>query len=113
MKKLVAAVLPLAVILCACNGSPSGNAAELTGRCWSAKLDGGGEARLFFDGDRASLSMKNGDESVVIGGEYLADGSELVIFDTSVGQNYRFEYVPRGEALDLSYNSQTIEMTAD
>lgn len=112
MKKLVAALLPLAVILCGCARSSSGNAAELTGRCWSAELEGGGEARLSFDGGLAVLSMKNGDESVVIGGEYLADGSELVIFDASAGQNYRFEYVPRGETLDLSYNGHTVEMNA-
>ncbi len=100
-------------IFCGCSKSASGSVAELTGRSWIAKLDGGGEARLSFNGERAKLTMSNGGEQEIIEGEFIADESEFVIFDKPICRNYSFTYVPYGDRLELSFEGNMIEMAAE
>ena len=111
-KFVVLFILPL-ILFCGCTGRASGNAGELTRCDWSATLGGGGELRLSFDDGSARLEIKNGGESAVIEGRMIAGEDSFVIFDSDLGQNYAFEYVPRGEKLDLTYGGDTVEMTAE
>ncbi len=110
MKKTVAVILLLLVVFCGCARTSPGNTSELTQYVWTASLKGGGEVRLELDGETARLEMSCGGEKEVIEGRYLADETSFVIFDSDAEQNYRFEYVPRGKKLDLTYKSHTIEM---
>ena len=112
MKKLVAVILLLPVVFCGCARTSAGNTAELTQYVWTAALKGGGEARLELDSKTAHLEMSCGGEKEVIEGSYLADETSFVIFDAGAGQNYRFEYAPRGKKLNLTFDGNTIEMKA-
>ena len=103
----------LSVICCGCSQRSFGNPAELTQYTWHAKRDGGGEITLKFNGETAALTLKNGGESATISGKLLADDTSFVIFDTALGQNYAFSYMPRGELLDLTFEGNTIEMKAE
>lgn len=114
MKKVVAVFCICVIfICCGCSKSASGSVAELTGRSWHTKLDGGGEASLSFSGEHAKLVMSNGGVQEIIEGEYIADESAFVIFDKPVCRNYSFTYVPHGETLELTFDRGTIEMTAE
>ena len=114
MKKgVVGCLFCVLMIFCGCSKSASGESFELTSRRWSAKLEGGGEASLSFDGDNAEFALKNGVEQDVIKGKYVADESALVIFDGAMCQNYHFDYVPHGDMLEISCNGGTIKMFAE
>ena len=111
MKKLVAGcALGLILILCGCSKSSLGESAELAAHEWHAETEGGGKVSLSFNGDRARFTLENGGDTEVIEGEYAADESCFIIFDSSVCQNYRFEYTPHGETLEISYEGNTIKM---
>ena len=112
MKKAVVCCL-FCVMMTLCGCSASGESGELISRNWSAKLEGGGEASLRFDGEYAEFALKNGGEQDVIKGKYVADDSALVIFDGAMCQNYHFDYVPHGDMLEISYNGGTIKMFAE
>ncbi len=111
-KKFVAALILLPLIFCGCETKQTGNVYELTRYSWQAKFENGGKVTLSFRGERASLTLKNGDEQDKIEGKVIADDSSFVIFDRDDAQNYGFEYVPRGEKLDLTFEGSTIEMSA-
>lgn len=83
---------------------------ELTSSKWKAKLEGGAEINLKFDGNIAELKISNSGKSTEIKGDYIADQSSFVIFMPEVSQNYSFDYTPKGNKLDLSYNNNTITL---
>ena len=113
MKAVVCCLFCVMMLFCGCSKSAPGEKTELTGKSWSAKLEGGGEATLSFDGDNAEFALKNSGEQDVIKGKFVADESALVIFDGAMCQNYRFDYTPRGDMLEISYNGGTIRMFAE
>ena len=49
-------------------------------------------------------------ESETIKGRYLADQSQLIIFDANLGQNYGFDYTPQGDTLLLGMNGSTVTL---
>lgn len=111
MKKLVVLLsVFLCFLFCACTTDTSGYKNELTSRTWSAKLDGGAEAKLSFNGDTATLHIKSFDKTTELVGKYVADDKSFVIFVPEILQNYTFEYTPKGKNLDLKYNGCTITL---
>lgn len=113
MKKTVAAMLGMTVLFSGCAATPGGSVAELTQCNWSAELGGGGQVRLSFADDTAALVLENGGEQQEIAGHFVADESDLVIFDRDCARYYTFTYVPKGHALDLSYQGHTVTLQAE
>lgn len=66
--------------------------------------------KLDFEEDTATLKINNSGKSTEIKGSYIADESTFVIFMPEVSQNYTFDYTPKGDKLDLSYNNNTITL---
>ena len=101
-------------MLCGCTQNAPGAQNELISSSWSAKLDGGGELSLKFTGEpgdlSAELNIKNAGKNVTISGDCLVDSGSIVIFDSSVSQNYAFDYTPKGDTLEISYNKSVITM---
>jgi hypothetical protein len=87
---------------------------ELISSNWTASLDGGGELSLKFYGEPGDLSaefnLKNAGKDVTISGDCLVDSTSIVIFDSSVSQNYAFDYTPKGDTLEISYNHNVLTM---
>ena len=110
MKKFVGTVIFSCILLLTGCQSRSGYIDELTSFAWKADLKGGGRVSLTFSGDTAALHLENGGESDTIEGKYLADQTQLVIFDPSLGQNYGFDYVPQGDTLLLSMNGSAVTL---
>ena len=110
MKKFVGTVIFSCILLLTGCQSRSGYIDELTGYAWQAEFKGGGQVSLTFSGDTASLHLENGGESETIEGKFLADQSQLIIFDPSLGQNYGFDYMPQGDTLLLGMNGSTVTL---
>lgn len=100
----------IALFFCGCSADTSGYKYELTSNEWNAQLEGGGSAELEFDNGTASLTLSNGELSRTIKGRYIADNSSFVIFVPELKFNYSFEYTPKGNTLDLVYNSNTLTL---
>ena len=115
MKKLVIILVLSAVMLfCGCTNNAPGEQNELTSSRWSAKLEGGGEITLEFNGEpddlSAAMEITNAGKTVNISGDCLTDNSSFVIFDESISQNFAFDYTPKGNTLDISYNGSTLTL---
>ncbi|MGN1433431.1 MAG: hypothetical protein ACI4XI_06995 [Ruminococcus sp.] len=111
MKKIVTVLLiSVCFVFSACTTDTSGYANELKSSKWEAKLEGGAEVNLEFFEDSAVLKISNSGKSTEIKGNYLADENSFVIFVPDVAQNYAFDYSPKGDKLDLSYNDNTITL---
>ena len=110
MKKILFIFMFCAVFLCGCTQSTSGSVEELCNYSWSKTLDGGAEVRLSFDGDSAALTVDSAGESIEISGKCVIDDSNIVIFVPSLSLNYGFEYLPKGDELDLTYGGGTITL---
>ncbi len=110
MIKFVGSVIFSCILLLTGCQSRSGYIDELTSCTWLGELKGGGQVSLSFSGDTAALRLENGGEAETIEGRYLADQSQLIIFDPSLGQNYGFDYVPQGEKLQLSMNGNAVTL---
>ena len=110
MKKFVGTVIFSCILLLTGCQSRSGYIDELTGYAWQAEFKGGGQVSLSFSGDTAALHLENGGANETIEGRYLADQSQLIIFDPSIGQNYGIDYVPQGEKLQLSMNGNAVTL---
>lgn len=107
---LLSFLLAAVLLLSGCETAPDGCAHELTDHSWQTSLESGATVSLDFSGEYACLKIQSGDEAVKISGKYLAGESELVIFMPEIYQNYGFEYTPRGNFLDLSYEGKTITL---
>lgn len=111
LKKIVALLLiSLCFVLCACTTNTSGYINELTSSKWQKTFEGGAEINLDFDENTAVLKINNSGISTEIKGDYIADQSSFVIFVPEVSQNYSFDYTPKGNKLDISYNNNTITL---
>ena len=111
MKKTVGAVIFMIIfVFSGCSGGERGYVSELTQSTWQAQLEGGGNLYLSFDGDHATLDIQSGKEQTQIKGRVIADEKSFVIFDRELAQNYGFEYVPRGEQLELCFEGNTVVM---
>lgn len=115
MKKLVIFLVLSAVMLfCGCTQNAPSPQNELISSRWAATLDGGAEVKLQFRGEpgdlSADLEITNAGKSVNISGDCLTDGSSFVIFDESISQNFAFDYTPKGNTLDISYNGSTLTL---
>lgn len=111
LKKIVTLLLiPLCFVFSACTTDTSGYMNELISSKWQKTLEGGAEINLEFDENTAVLKINNSGKSIEIKGEYIADQSSFVIFVPEVSQNYSFDYTPKGNKLDLSYNNNTITL---
>lgn len=115
MKKTVVALTAflLSAALCGCAQTPNGSVAELTRCAWKGEPEGGGRVCLRFSGDKAALTLENGGEQQEIAGIYVADETDLVIFDRTCARCYAFSYVPKGSALDLTYQGSTLTLQAE
>ena len=115
MKKLVILlILPMVMLFCGCTQNAPSPQNELTSSRWTAKLEGGAEVELQFYGEPGDMSadfkITNAGKSVNISGDCLTDGSSFVIFDESISQNFAFDYTPKGNTLDISYNGSTLTL---
>ena len=104
MKKLLfSAVIISLLMLCGCTQNAPSPQNELISSNWTASLDGGGELSLKFYGEPGDLSaefnLKNAGKDVTISGDCLVDSTSIVIFDSSVSQNYAFVLVALALAL--------------
>lgn len=113
MKKIVVVFcIMFALVCCSCTADTSGYTYELTSKSWKANSEGGGIAELTFNEDTATLVLENGDLKKQISGKYIADETSFVIFASDLPYNYKFDYVPSGNTLTLTYNSMELVMTA-
>lgn len=111
MRYFVLAVSFLMILLISgCSSDTSGYVAELTSDSWSAELEGGGVVSLSFDGGFACLDLHSNNLNQQINGRFIADDSSFVIFMPEISQNYSFDYVTKGNSLELSYNNYTITL---
>lgn len=118
MKKplLSAAIIAIicSVMLCGCTQNAPSPQNELISSIWTAELDGGGELSLKFYGEpgnlSAELNLKNAGKDVAISGDCLVDSGSIVIFDSSVSQNYAFDYTPKGDTLEIMYDKRALTM---
>ena len=115
MKKLVILLVLSAVMLfCGCTQNAPSPQNELTSSRWAATLEDGAEVKLEFFGEPDDLSagfeITNAEKNVNISGDCLTDGKSFVIFDESVSQNFAFDYTPKGNTLDISYNGSTLTL---
>jgi len=113
-KLLFSAVIISLLMLCGCTQNAPSPQNELISSNWTASLDGGGELSLKFHGEPGDLSaefnLKNAGKDVTISGDCLVDSTSIVIFDSSVSQNYAFDYTPKGDTLEISYNHNVLTM---
>ena len=113
-KMLFSAVIISFLMLCGCIQNAPSPQNELISSNWTASLDGGGELSLKFYGEPGDLSaefnLKNAGKDVTISGDCLVDSTSIVIFDSSVSQNYAFDYTPKGDTLEISYNHNVLTM---
>ena len=111
MKKFIVLFL---IIICltfsSCMADTTGYSSELISSAWQTELKGGAEVELRFDEETARLSLKNGDLKSEIMGKYVVDETTFVIFVPEISQNYGFEYIPKGDSLDLKYGEYTITL---
>lgn len=115
MKKALLLLIMLSLlVVCGCAQSEPCPQKELTESRWSAALEGGGEVTLCFSGESeelyAELDISNAQKNVEICGYCLADRDSFVIFDKSVLQNFAFDYIPKGDSLDISYNGSVMTL---
>ncbi|MEE1219984.1 MAG: hypothetical protein U0L20_08690 [Ruminococcus sp.] len=111
MKKLVILLCILfSCLFSSCSTDTSGYVYELTSESWKAELDGGGKLSLEFDENYAVMNLENGGTKTVIKGEYVADDKMFIIFMPEISRNYAFEYIPKGNTLDLVYNNALITL---
>ncbi len=109
-KSVVLFIIFCLFIFSACTKNTSGNTYELTSSSWQTSLSGGAEVSLSFDDDTACLSISNADSQSQIQGRFIADDTDIVIFDSEIFQNYSFEYLVKNSTVDLSYNGATITL---
>ena len=113
-KMLFSAVIISFLMLCGCIQNAPSPQNELISSNWTASLDGGGELSLKFYGEPGDLSaefnLKNAGKDVTISGDCLVDSTSIVIFDSSVSQNYAFDYTPKGDTLEISYNHNVLTL---
>lgn len=113
-KLLFSAVIISLLMLCGCTQNAPSPQNELISSNWTASLDGGGELSLEFSGEPGDLSaefnLKNAGKDITISGDCLVDSTSIVIFDSSVSQNYAFDYTPKGDTLEISYNHNVLTM---
>lgn len=102
-----------AVVLGGCSSAPVGCQSELTGAAWRASLEGGAEVRLRFEDGAAHFRIENAGESADISGQYLVDAERFVIFVPEVGQNYAFDYTPKGDTLELRWEGGVLTLQKD
>ena len=108
-KPLFSAVILCSLLFCGCTQNAPSPQNELISSSWTAELDGGGELSLKFYGEpgdlSAELNLKNAGKDVTISGDCLVDSTSIVIFDSTVSQNYALDYTPKGDTLEISYNN--------
>jgi len=113
-KLLFSAVIISLLMLCGCTQNAPSPQNELISSNWTASLDGGGELSLKFYGEPGDLSaefnLNNAGKDITISGDCLVDSTSIVIFDSSVSQNYAFDYTPKGDTLEISYNHNVLTM---
>lgn len=113
MKKFVAVLcIMLAFVCCSCTVDTSGYSYELTSKSWAANLEGGGRVELSFNNGNATLALENGNLKKEISGKYIADEKSFVIFASDIFYNYKFDYVPSGNTLELEYNNMKITLNS-
>lgn len=111
MKKFVVTILIFCCItFSSCTADTSGYSNELTSGKWYAQLDGGAEVKLEFTDSNACFSINNADKKTEIKGKYIADESTFIIFVPEISMNYSFDYTPKGNTLDLTYDANTITL---
>lgn len=113
MKKIVVVLcIMVAFVCCSCTVDTSGYSYELTSKQWEANLEGGGRVELVFNGDTATLILENGDLKKQIIGKCIADEASFVIFASDLSYNYKFDYIPSGNTLELTYNNMKLTLNS-
>ena len=111
MKKLsVVFALIVCFSLCSCTADTSGESYELTSEKWHGVLKGGAEISLEFSQNTAQLTLKSGENEIVINGLYAIDDSCFIIFNQEYKQSYSFNYTVNGSKLLLDYCGNQIEI---
>lgn len=109
MKKFVIVLcIMIAFVCCSCTADTSGYSYELTSKSWEANLECGGRVELSFDKGNAVLCLENGELKKQISGKYIADETSFVIFATDLSYNYKFNYIPYGNTMELTYNNMKL-----
>lgn len=111
MKKLsVVFAIIICCTFCSCTADTSGQSYELTSEKWHGVLKGGAEVSLEFSDKIAQLTLKSGDDEMVINGLYVIDDSCFIIFNQEFKQSYSFDYTVNGSKLLLDYCGNQIEI---
>lgn len=113
MKKISAATVCMILIcffFCSCTADTSGESYELTSEKWHGVLKGGAEVSLEFSQNTAQLTLKSGEDEIVINGLYAIDDSYFIIFNQEYKQSYSFNYTVNGSKLLLDYCGNEIEI---
>ncbi|MCH5297485.1 MAG: hypothetical protein J1E85_07435 [Ruminococcus sp.] len=113
MKKIVVLLcIMVAFVCCSCTVDTSGYSYELTSKSWEANLEGGGRVELVFNDSNATLTLENRDLKKQISGKCIADETSFVIFASDLSYNYKFDYIPSGNTLELTYNNMKIVLNS-
>lgn len=81
---------------------------ELVMYSWSTVLEGGAEVSLTFEDEDAAFSVKNGENSSTVKGYCVLSSDQFVIIDEKTEESYTFDYILRGDSVELSYQNSLI-----
>ncbi len=111
---LVSAVVA-AVIMTSCTQSAENIADIIRMKKWSATLQSGSSAELFFKDDTAVFRIKSFDKKadVRLRGLGTIDSKRILIFNKSDGQPYFFDYSLKNNRLKLGYNGGNITLNGN
>ncbi|HHZ06421.1 MAG TPA: hypothetical protein GX401_06515 [Clostridiales bacterium] len=112
MKKIIVLLCALmCMLMCGCmkeqiNTIPQ----ELKASVWKGEDDFNKGAVLSFDGDTATLLLKNGDDKVSIIGNAMIDDTAVTITDEALAEEFTFNYVLYGDKIEITYDNSTITL---
>lgn len=113
IKKLITAtiIMMLVTFMCGCNSrSIVSQADELTMNKWSNSDKFDKEISLEFSDRKATLNLKTTNYSGKISGLAIIDEKTITINDTTLNQDFSFNYELFGDKINLEYNNNTLEL---
>ena len=115
MKRILFLFVVFPVLLSSCAPVVSTVSDEIRLNSWSARLKNGSSVALSFTGDNADFIISHSDKSRCseLKGLCVIDGDELMIYNSSDGEPYIFEYTLNDNKLVLKYDGGKLSLTKD
>lgn len=113
IKKLITAtiIMMLVAFMCGCSSRRIvSQADELTMNKWSNSDKFDKEISLEFSDSKATLHLKTTNYSGKISGLAIIDEKTITINDTTLNQDFSFNYELFGDKINLEYNNNTLEL---